>query len=92
METRSSGGKTVLVRERAVSTMPEFDTTEPHAGLRKRARERLHGRSDFKGRLGGWVATGFEEVRAEFERNFAERDEIGAGVAAYWRGEKVVDL
>jgi CubicO group peptidase (beta-lactamase class C family) len=31
-------------------------------------------------------------VREEFERNFAERGEIGAAVAAYWRGEKVVDL
>ena len=41
---------------------------------------------------GGWVAPGFEEVRAEFERNFVERGEIGAAVAAYWRGEKVVDL
>ena len=41
---------------------------------------------------GGRVAPGFEEVRAEFERNFAERGEIGAAVAAYWRGEKVVDL
>ena len=41
---------------------------------------------------GGWVAPGFEEVRDEFERNFAERGEIGAAVAAYWRGEKVVDL
>jgi CubicO group peptidase (beta-lactamase class C family) len=41
---------------------------------------------------GGWVAEGFEEVRAEFERNFLERGEIGAAVAAYWRGEKVVDL
>jgi CubicO group peptidase (beta-lactamase class C family) len=41
---------------------------------------------------GGWVAEGFEEVRAEFERNFLERDEIGAAVAAYWRGHKVVDL
>ena len=40
----------------------------------------------------GTVASGFEEVRAEFERNFAERGEIGAAVAAYWRGEKVVDL
>ena len=40
----------------------------------------------------GWVAPGFEEVRDEFERNFAERGEIGAAVAAYWRGEKVVDL
>jgi CubicO group peptidase (beta-lactamase class C family)/hypothetical membrane protein len=40
----------------------------------------------------GKVAPGFEEVRAEFERNFAERGEIGAAVAAYWRGEKVVDL
>ena len=40
----------------------------------------------------GFVAPGFEEVRAEFERNFVERGEIGAAVAAYWRGEKVVDL
>jgi len=40
----------------------------------------------------GSVASGFEPVRAEFERNFAERGEIGAAVAAYWRGEKVVDL
>lgn len=43
-------------------------------------------------RVDGRVAPGFEEVRAEFERNFAERGEIGAAVAAYWRGEKVVDL
>ena len=42
--------------------------------------------------VGGWVAPGFEEVRDEFDRNFAERGEIGAAVAAYWRGEKVVDL
>jgi CubicO group peptidase (beta-lactamase class C family) len=41
---------------------------------------------------GGWVAPGFQEVRAEFDRNFVERGEIGAAVAAYWRGEKVVDL
>ena len=41
---------------------------------------------------GGWVAEGFEEVAAEFDRNFLERGEIGAAVAAYWRGEKVVDL
>jgi CubicO group peptidase (beta-lactamase class C family) len=40
----------------------------------------------------GHVAPGFEEVREEFERNFAERGEIGAAVAAYVRGEKVVDL
>jgi CubicO group peptidase (beta-lactamase class C family)/hypothetical membrane protein len=43
-------------------------------------------------RVEGYVAPGFEEVRSEFERNFAERGEIGAAVAAYWRGEKVVDL
>jgi CubicO group peptidase (beta-lactamase class C family) len=42
--------------------------------------------------VAGLVAPGFEEVRAEFERNFAVRGEIGAAVAAYWRGEKVVDL
>jgi CubicO group peptidase (beta-lactamase class C family) len=40
----------------------------------------------------GTVAPGFEEVRGEFQRNFTERGEIGAAVAAYWRGEKVVDL
>ena len=40
----------------------------------------------------GSVASGFEEVGNEFKRNFAERGEIGAAVAAYWRGEKVVDL
>jgi len=43
-------------------------------------------------RARGQVATGFEQVRVEFERNFAERGEIGAAVSAYWRGEKVVDL
>jgi CubicO group peptidase (beta-lactamase class C family) len=43
-------------------------------------------------RVAGLVAPGFEKVRAEFERNFARRGEIGAAVAAYWRGEKVVDL
>jgi CubicO group peptidase (beta-lactamase class C family) len=41
---------------------------------------------------GDCVAPGFEEVAGEFERNFIERGEIGAAVAAYWRGEKVVDL
>lgn len=40
----------------------------------------------------GQVAPSLEEVRDEFERNFTERGEIGAGVAAYWCGEKVVDL
>jgi CubicO group peptidase (beta-lactamase class C family) len=42
--------------------------------------------------IAGFVAPGFEDVRAEFQRNFAERGEIGAAVAAYWKGEKVVDL
>ena len=42
--------------------------------------------------VNGLVAPGFEEVRIEFERNFTERGDIGAAVAAYWRGEKVVDL
>ena len=42
--------------------------------------------------VNGFVAPGFEQVRVEFERNFAERGEIGAAVAAYWRGEMVVDL
>jgi CubicO group peptidase (beta-lactamase class C family) len=42
--------------------------------------------------IAGFVAPGFEEVRAEFERNFSERGEIGAAVAAYWHGRKIVDL
>lgn len=42
--------------------------------------------------VAGVVAPGFEEVRTEFRRNFAERGEIGAAVAAWWHGEKVVDL
>jgi hypothetical protein len=45
-----------------------------------------------KARVSGFVVPGFEEIRAEFERNFEERGEIGAAVAAHWRGEKVVDL
>jgi CubicO group peptidase (beta-lactamase class C family) len=40
----------------------------------------------------GYVAPGFEQVRTEFLRNFTSRGEIGAAVAAYWRGQKVVDL
>jgi CubicO group peptidase (beta-lactamase class C family) len=40
----------------------------------------------------GEVAPGFEEVRREFERNFSERGELGAAVAAYVDGQKVVDL
>lgn len=40
----------------------------------------------------GKVAPGFEGVRAAFEHNFAEHGEIGAAVAVYWRGDKVVDL
>ena len=42
--------------------------------------------------IGGYVAPGFETVRTEFERNVMERGEIGAAVAAYVGGEKVVDL
>ena len=42
--------------------------------------------------IAGFVAPGFEPVREEFERNFAERRELGGAVAAYSRGEKVVDL
>ena len=42
--------------------------------------------------IGGEVAPGFEPVRAAFVEGFVERGEIGAAVAAYWRGRKVVDL
>jgi CubicO group peptidase (beta-lactamase class C family) len=42
--------------------------------------------------VAGEVAPGFEPVREEFERNFAERNELGAACAIYYRGQKVVDL
>ena len=42
--------------------------------------------------VSGVVAPGFESVRREFERNLRERRELGAACAAYWRGQKVVDL
>jgi CubicO group peptidase (beta-lactamase class C family) len=40
----------------------------------------------------GMVAPGFEKVKEEFIRNFKERGDIGAAVAAYRNNEKVVDL
>jgi CubicO group peptidase (beta-lactamase class C family) len=40
----------------------------------------------------GYVAEGYEDVRDEFRANFERRREIGAAVAAYVDGEKVVDL
>jgi len=42
--------------------------------------------------IDGSVEPGFEEVREEFEANFARRRELGAACAAYHRGVKVVDL
>jgi CubicO group peptidase (beta-lactamase class C family) len=49
-------------------------------------------RAKHPGPVSGYVAPGFERVRVEFERNLAERGELGGAVAAYWHGEKVVDL
>ncbi|MEJ2854030.1 MULTISPECIES: serine hydrolase domain-containing protein [unclassified Saccharothrix] len=40
----------------------------------------------------GFCAPGFEDVRAEFERNFAERGEVGASVHVTVEGDTVVDL
>lgn len=40
----------------------------------------------------GTVADGFEAVRTEFEANFTEHGDVGAGVAVYVDGELVVDL
>lgn len=42
--------------------------------------------------IGGSVASGFDPVRKAFEKNLNQGDEIGAAVAAYHDGEKVVDL
>jgi CubicO group peptidase (beta-lactamase class C family) len=40
----------------------------------------------------GFVALGFEPVRAAFEENFARRHELGGGCCVYLDGEPVVDL
>ena len=40
----------------------------------------------------GQVQPGFEPVRAAFEKNFAERHDVGASVCVYRHGEPVVDL
>lgn len=40
----------------------------------------------------GTIASGFENVKIEFRKNFTERDEIGAACAIYLKGQKVVDL
>lgn len=46
-----------------------------------------------KGRvIHGSAAPGFEPVRDEFQKNFTTRGEVGAALAVYHRGEKVVDL
>ena len=42
--------------------------------------------------IGGFVATGWEPVRDAFANNFGTTEEVGAGVAVYHRGTKVVDL
>ncbi len=42
--------------------------------------------------IGGYCAPEFAAVRGEFERNFAERGEVGAAVAAWVDGRLVVNL
>lgn len=40
----------------------------------------------------GTVSPGFERVKEAFVENFRSRKELGAACAAYYKGEKVVDL
>jgi CubicO group peptidase (beta-lactamase class C family) len=40
----------------------------------------------------GWTASGFEHVRATFEKNFVDGLEVGAAFTAYHRGQMMVDL
>jgi CubicO group peptidase (beta-lactamase class C family) len=42
--------------------------------------------------IAGEVAPGWEPVRDAFVANFEQSEEVGAGVAVYHRGNKVVDL
>lgn len=49
-------------------------------------------RQDRTARLNGSVRRGYEGVAEEFERNLAERGEVGAAFAAFVDGEPVVDV
>ncbi|EEG78839.1 EstA family serine hydrolase [Dethiobacter alkaliphilus] len=40
----------------------------------------------------GQAAPGFEEVKAEFARNFSQRKEIGAACTIFYQGQKVFDF
>src|SRR3954470_13040681 len=40
----------------------------------------------------GFVAPGWEPVRAAFEKNFELGEEVGASAAVYHRGQRVVDI
>ena len=42
--------------------------------------------------VSGFVADGFEPVRAAFEANFRDHGDLGAGVCVYRDGAPVVDL
>ncbi len=42
--------------------------------------------------INGSYDSRFERVFKEFEQNFAERGEVGAGVSITWEGSTVVDL
>ena len=42
--------------------------------------------------IGGETARGFDKVSRVFEKIFSEHGELGASVAVYFRGQKVVDL
>ena len=42
--------------------------------------------------IGGFIAEGFQAVAEEFERNFTERDELGAAFAVASGDQLLVDL
>jgi len=46
----------------------------------------------YKPRIVGFVAPGFEAVKAAFEANFAKGFERSAQICVYFKGQKVVDL
>ena len=49
-------------------------------------------RIEQRAQVNGETSRGFESVRREFARNFAERGELGGACCAYYRGQPVVDL
>ncbi|TCO62103.1 serine hydrolase [Actinocrispum wychmicini] len=88
------GTPSTPIGEKWWSTMPDDRTTRTPAertggpSIRSRVTPSVLPTT----KIDGFVAPGFEPVRAVFQENFDERTEVGAAFAVYLDGTPVVDL